>query len=121
MLVQRGGHKVQSGTYWNLDNGERMEIAGEHILPGNNSVAYLRMPTIAVLTAGPVLGLLYALFLPFIGIVMTITLITGKLISRLFNVSLKSTGFGWRPVESYLEGKQRQKKIHKGTSKDEKM
>ena len=43
----------------------------------------------------------YAVFLPFIGIAMMLTLIGQKLISVLVRVTVKSTGFGWSPTEAY--------------------
>lgn len=107
MLVQRGGNKVKTGTYWNLANGQRVDMNETGNLPGGSDLMYVRMSTAGVLMAGPVLGLAYALFLPFIGIAMTLKLIGRKLIDNLVSVSVKSSSFGWRPLESYLEGKQR--------------
>jgi hypothetical protein len=107
MLTYRGGHKVQKGTYWNLARGERIDVTGESVLPGDRGTLFVRMSTAGVLLAGPVLGLLYAVFLPFIGIAMTLILIGKKLVSGLVQVAVKSTSFGWRPIESYLDGKQR--------------
>jgi hypothetical protein len=55
-----------------------------------------------VMLAGPVIGLLYAVFLPFIGIAMTLVMIGKTLISGLVIVAVKRTSFGWRPIEAYL-------------------
>jgi hypothetical protein len=108
MLV-RGGHKVQKGTYWNMANGQRVDIAQESTLPGDDKTMYVKMSTAAVLVAGPVLGLLFAAFLPFIGIAMTISLLGKRIAKGLVNTSVMSTSFGWRPIEAYLEGKKRKK------------
>jgi hypothetical protein len=110
MFTHRGGHKVQKGTYWNLGRGERVDIANEGILPGDRSIQYIKMSTAAVLLAGPVIGLLYAVFLPFIGIAMTLMLIGKKLTTGLAHAAVKSATFGWKPIEAYLDGKQRRKK-----------
>ena len=120
-MLHRGGHKVPKGTYWNLAGGQRVDVGNESILPGDNRVIYVRMSTVAVLLAGPIIGLLYAVFLPFIGIAMTLVLITRKLISGLVHVAVKSTTFGWRPIEAYLDGKQRRKMKAKETKGHEKM
>lgn len=67
-----------------------------------------------VMLVGPVIGLLYAVFLPFIGIGKT-------LISGLVLVAVKCTSFGWRPIEAYLDGKQLRKKEAKEMKRHEKM
>jgi hypothetical protein len=117
MLTYRGGHKVQKGTYWNLARGERFDVAGEGVLPGDHGALFVKMSTAGVLLAGPVLGLLYAVFLPFIGIAMTLILVGRKLVSGVVQVAVKSTSFGWRPIESYLDGKQRRQKELKETKR----
>jgi len=77
MLRHNGGEMVGKGTYWNLTNGERIDIAEEGTLPVGRT--YYRMPAAAVLVAAPVLGLLYAAFLPFIGIAMLVKLVAQKI------------------------------------------
>jgi hypothetical protein len=120
-MLAYSGHKVQTGTYWNMANGQRIDITEESILPDSNGAAYIKMPAVALLAVGPVLGLLFAAFLPFIGIAMTLSLIGKKLVSGLVNLSVKSSSFGWQPIEAYLDGKQRKQKDVKGTRKDDKM
>ncbi|OGW42454.1 MAG: hypothetical protein A2010_17310 [Nitrospirae bacterium GWD2_57_9] len=120
MLTYKGGYKVQKGTYWDLANGERIDMNGEGILPGDRRTMFVKMPAAAVLLAGPVLGLLYAVFLPFIGIAMTLVLVGKKLVSGVVHVAVKSTSFGWRPIESYLDGKQRKKRDMKETKRHDK-
>jgi hypothetical protein len=78
MLKHNGGDRVGKGTYWNLTNGERIDIRDEGILPGDVKKAYYRMPAAAIIVAGPVLGLMYAAFLPFIGIAMVVKLVAQK-------------------------------------------
>jgi hypothetical protein len=101
---------VGKGTYWNLARGERVDIAEQGMLPGDSTIRYVRMSTVAILLAGPVFGLLYAVFLPFIGIAMTLILIARKLAGGLVQAAVKSTSFGWRPIEAYLDGKRRKKR-----------
>ena len=108
-MLTRGGHKVQAGTYWNMTDGSRTDMAVEGMLPGGLETMYLRAPGIAVLAAGPVLGLLFAVFLPFIGIAMAISLAVKKIAAGLASAAAGSVSFGWRPIEAYLAGRKRKK------------
>jgi len=118
MLMHRGGHTVTQGTYWNVTNGQRVDVSSEESLPGNGHTRYIKMSVAMMLLAGPALGLIYALFLPFIGIAMTLGLIGKKLISGVAHVAVKSTTFSWRPIEAYLNGKQRRKSGMQKTKRD---
>jgi hypothetical protein len=110
MLINRGGQKASPGTYWNLADGRRIDLAAEGVLPENSKSVFIKMPTVGILFAGPLLGLLYAVFLPFIGIAMTLILIGTKLVNGVAHVAAKSTSFGWNPVEAYLEGRRKKSK-----------
>ena len=66
------------------------------------------------MVAGPVLGLMYALFLPFIGIAMLVKLVGHKVGGEMRELAHGSASFGWSPNESYLTGRKR-----KGAKKDE--
>ena len=117
MLRHNGGEMVGKGTYWNLTNGERIDIAEEGTLPVGRT--YYRMPAAAVLVAAPVLGLLYAAFLPFIGIAMLAKLVAQKIGGGVLETVPSSASFGWRPSESYLSGrKKRAKKDEDSKEKD---
>lgn len=120
MLLYNGGHTATQGTYWNVTNGERVDVSSEASLPGNGGTRYIKMSGAMILLAGPALGLIFALFLPFIGIAMTLGLIGKKLVSGVAQVAVKSTTFGWRPIEAYLNGKQRRKSGTQETGKNEK-
>jgi len=110
MLKYKGGHKVGKGTYWNLSDGRREDVMGEGTLPGDEKSTYLKVPSIVMLLLGPVLGLLYVLTLPFVGIAMVVMLLIGKANVMLLQVFGRTVSFGWRPVESYLSGKKRKGK-----------
>ena len=114
MLRHNGGDRVGKGTYWNLSNGERIDITDEGTLPGDVRKTYYRMPAAAIIVAGPVLGLLYAAFLPFIGIAMLVKLVVQKAGGGVMEMVQGSASFGWRPSESYLTGKK-----EKETKKEE--
>jgi hypothetical protein len=110
MLTYKGGNKVEKGTYWELSSGQRIDVANEAILSGDNSSTYLRMSAGFMLLAGPVIGLLYVVLLPFIGIATVATVAARKVIGGAFNLIGKSLSFGWRPRTAYLAGKKKKDK-----------
>ncbi len=110
MLRYKGGHKVNKGTYWNFTTGERVDISNEGVLPGDRKTVYFRLPATGILILGPILGLLYAAFLPFIGIAMLLKMTVQKIGGGVFSLTKSSASFGWRPSESYLVGKKKNNK-----------
>jgi hypothetical protein len=108
-MLNKGGHTVKAGTYWNMMNGERVDMGQDGVLPGNGHTMYVKASSGVMLAAGPVLGLIFAVFLPFIGIAMTISLIGKKVAEGLANAAAGSVSFGWRPIEAYLAGRKRKK------------
>lgn len=69
-----------------------------------------RMPPGLSLIVGPLMGLLYVLFLPFIGLVMVTILTLKKLGVSLFSLVRTVAAFGWRPMEAYLAGRKKHPK-----------
>ncbi len=71
MLKHKGGDAVKKGFYgssrrWTI---EMIEADGG-TLPGAADERYIKLPVLAVLVAAPIMGLAFAVFLPFIGFVM---------------------------------------------------
>ena len=116
MLKHNAGTKVGKGTYWNFSNGERIDISTEGVLPGGRDTVYYRLPATGIVALGPVLGLIYAVFLPFIGIAMLVKVILQKVATAVTAPTQRAASFGWRPSESYLAGK---KKGSEAAKKDE--
>ena len=110
MLRHSGGDKAGKGTYWNLTNGERVDIKDEGRLPGDANKTFYKMPAAAIIVAAPVIGLAYAAFLPFIGIAMFVKLVAQKIGGGVMETVHGSASFGFRPSESYLAGKKKGKK-----------
>ncbi|MDA8079321.1 MAG: hypothetical protein M0Z79_10340 [Nitrospiraceae bacterium] len=115
MFRHNAESKVGKGTYWNFSTGERVDISSEGVLPGNTGTTYYKLPAAGIVVLGPILGLLYAAFLPFIGIAMLLKLVLRKIASAVMAPAQRSASFGWRPSESYLAGK----KKGAGAGKDE--
>jgi hypothetical protein len=69
-----------------------------------------KVATVGMLLAGPIIGLLYVVFLPFIGIATLAAVASRKILVGAANVAGKTIAFGWRPVEAYLAGRKKGKK-----------
>jgi len=117
-MLNKGGHTVKAGTYWNLANGSRVQMEQEGALPGSGQTRYIKAHVAVMLMAAPVIGLVFAVFLPFIGIAMTISLVGKKLAEGVVSAAAGSMSFGWRPIEAYLAGKK--KKNEARAKKDKK-
>ncbi|MFZ2197472.1 MAG: hypothetical protein WAV13_07060, partial [Thermodesulfovibrionales bacterium] len=76
-------------------------------------------PAAAIIVAGPVLGLMYALFLPFIGIAMVVKLVGQKAGAGVMEMVHGSASFGWRPSESYLTGRKNEAKKDEASKETE--
>jgi len=64
-----------------------------------------------ILVAGPFVGLLYVVLLPFAWIVAALVIISKQLAGVL--ASKTHSSFGWRPIESYLAGRRNKKAANK--------
>ncbi len=113
MLTSKGGQRVGKGTYWDLRKGQRVDIAHEGVLPGDATATYFRISSAAVLLLGPVIGLFYAILMPFIGIATVATLAGRKVLGALYTLVAKSISFGWQPKNAYLSGKKKKKEEKK--------
>ncbi|MGD0884213.1 MAG: hypothetical protein ABSA46_04930 [Thermodesulfovibrionales bacterium] len=106
MTRYKGGDRVRKGTYWDFKSGNRVDMAGEGILPGDERSKYVRCPPVLVLLSGPVVGLFYVVALPFIALGTILTLAAGKLLTGIVSI----VPFGWRPGEAHLGGKRKKQK-----------
>lgn len=109
-MKYKGGQKVGKGTYWNVSDGTRVDIPDEGILPGDESITYKKVPPGIVLLAGPVIGLLYVIVMPFMAVATIVTLVGRKIVGSLLNLLGSLVSFGWRPREAHLTGKKKGKK-----------
>jgi len=108
-MLNKGGNTVAAGTYWNMANGSRIDMHVEGVLPGGKDTRYIKAPAAVMLMAAPLLGLLFAVFLPFIGIAMAVQVVARKVGGGLQNAAAASASFAWRPVEAYLTGRKKRK------------
>jgi hypothetical protein len=109
-IRHKGGEKVSKGNYWNLTNGQRVIVRNEETLPGDDTSTYYKINPVIILAAGPVLGLLYAAFLPFIGIAMVMQLLLAKMFAVTAGEVARVSTFNWSPAASFLAGRKHRNK-----------
>jgi urea transporter len=109
MFTLTGGQKVGSGTYWDITTGLRVDMDQEGALPGEKNAKYLKASAAAILLAGPILGFVYIIALPIMGVITALGLLLQKTLGSVFSLGRDIVSFGWRPSESYLGGKNKKK------------
>ena len=67
MTTRTAGETAKAGFYFNLRTWEMDLHRKDGALPGGEHDRYTRIPTVALLVLGPVMGFLFVIFLPFIG------------------------------------------------------
>lgn len=113
MFTYKGGSRVGRGTYWDLRIGLRVDVAEEDILPGDGASSYLKMPVAVMLLSGPIIGLLYAILMPVIGIGTVVVFAVRGILTGMYNLAVKTVSFGWRPRNAYLSGKKKKQEKEK--------
>ena len=75
-----GGATVPRGVYFNPRMWEFVQFENDEppVLPGDEGTRYIRVPAALTLIAGPVGGLVFVIFLPFLGIAGLITFLVYK-------------------------------------------
>jgi hypothetical protein len=87
MTKFKSGDRVKAGFYWNLKEWEAHIVKPEGgLLPGGEDIKYVRLPLLAVLVLAPLMGAVYAFFLPFIGFAMVLAYLAGRL-RRMFTTT----------------------------------
>jgi hypothetical protein len=101
------GEFVAKGSYWNISTGELIRCETDGTRLAGKGETYLRAHPALILLAGPPLGLLYAMFLPLIGVLMVLKVLGSKLLAPVGHALASEAGFRWRPSEAYLSGKKK--------------
>ncbi len=114
MFRYRGSNEVGRGYYWNPKTWAIEMINTERgVLPGGAEVAYARVPVLALLLLAPIMGLAYAIFLPFIGFALLGDYVVRKLAAAVREAAAATAdmlGGEWRPGEAYLARRRRGRK-----------
>lgn len=109
MLTYRGGDAVGKGTYWNVTSGRRVDVMTETVLAGGGAATYVKAPAGVALLSMPIIGLIYVIAMPILGIAAIASITGGRLLGLVSGAVGKTLSFGWRPRNAYLSGKKRKK------------
>ncbi|MFB3855475.1 MAG: hypothetical protein ACE148_16875 [Vicinamibacterales bacterium] len=113
MARPAGGTNVRTGFYWNLRKWELTTVPRPGgVLPGGTGETYVKVPTLALLLVAPVMGGLYVMFLPFIGIAMVVGHLAhrGRAAARAGFMEVASMlNPNWAPAVAYLAAKKAKK------------
>jgi len=104
-----GGSSVPGGYYWNPRHGTMTPVTDPGgTLPGKPTDRYVRVHWLVALLAAPLLGGLFVVLLPFIGLAMMVRYaferITGQARAGARDLAATVTP-GWRPGEVHLTGR----------------
>jgi hypothetical protein len=91
------------------------------VLPGESRVKFIKTHPMVVVLAGPVLGIVYAVFLPLLGITMLVYMVSKKVFGWLLDHIWRTAGVRWNPYEAYLSGKKEspKRKRQRGNGADD--
>lgn len=109
MAANHGGELVKAGFFFNLDSWEISTITGREggILDGEPTARFLRVPVLAMLLLAPLMGALFAMFLPFIGIFLMAQFLADKAwhgVRYVAHALVGSLGPAWQPSAAHLAG-----------------
>ncbi len=108
MAINRGGDTVGGGYYWNLETWDAIFVEGPvGDLPGGPNEIYRAIPTLVLLFAAPIMGAVFVMFLPFIGIALMLQHITRAAIEAAGD-TMERAGRSMthvRPVVAFLAGR----------------
>ena len=105
MKRYHGAEKVEAGIYFNMKALSFASMSDEGPLPGTAADEYRSVPAVVMLIVGPMLGLVYAIFLPFIGLAMVAGILAGKLghlTADAVGASARVLRPAWQPAMSFL-------------------
>ncbi len=109
MARMNGGTSVPGGYYWNPRTWSITPVAKDgDRLPGKASDSFLRIHGAVALLLAPLLGGLFVVFLPFIGLALFFQWAVGKATGTARDGArdLAATVTpGWRPGEAHLTGR----------------
>lgn len=105
MKAYRAGEVAKPGLYLNPRQLSFRSVDEEGALPGKGDESYRRVPVLLLLVMGPLLGLAYAVFLPFIGFAVVAWLLGTKtvhLARGTARTAVRVLRPGWEPSMAFL-------------------
>ncbi len=71
MRTYTANTNAKGGYYFNIDEWNMLVVPEEgQVLPGEPGERYIKLPTLALFVAAPLIGAAFAMFLPFIGLAL---------------------------------------------------
>jgi hypothetical protein len=105
MKTYKGGETAKGGFYFNLTTKDIFTLEKDGMLPGQEKEHYFRVPVLLMLVGGPILGLFYVMFLPFISFAMVLMVLFQKAsagVRQLDRKLAKLATAEWRPGVAYF-------------------
>jgi hypothetical protein len=113
MKRYQGGTTVQGGYYWNLSSWEITPVEGDvGRLPNSTSANFLRLPLPLLFAVVPLMGALFAFFLPALGFVMVAWALAKTMAEMVRSAAGEMAATvtpAWRPGEAHFAGKPEEK------------
>jgi hypothetical protein len=91
MTTFTGTHEVDRGLYLNIKRFSLTVIERRGTLPGTEHDKYRRVPVLLMLAAAPLVGLVYVIFLPFVGFAAAAVLAAEKVKDAAADVRARRT------------------------------
>jgi hypothetical protein len=112
MKTYRGHQLVEPGIYFNARQLTFKSLDDDGRLPGGEVDVWRRVPALALLIVGPLMGLAYAIFLPLIGFAM----VGGALLRKAGELAVEAghaTGRvlrpAWQPARAFFSRRRKAK------------
>ena len=113
-----GNENVEPGIYFSLEHLSFVSMDESGQLPGSAETVYRRVPAIALLVVGPLVGLAYVIFLPLIGFVMlgrVVAATAWALAQDAAHALVRVLEPAWQPARAFLSRGKRKEKGEKAT------
>jgi len=105
MTTYHANQEVNPGVYFQPRQLAFQIVNPGQTLPGDGAETYYRVPVYAPLVLGPLLGLMYVLFLPLIGLVMLASFLFERLAQEIGDLAASSVRVlrpAWEPARAFL-------------------
>jgi hypothetical protein len=105
MKTYRSHQTVDEGIYFNARHLSFKSMDEDGRLPAEPDGTWRRVPALALLVVGPLLGLAYAIFLPLIGFAMVGGVVlrkAGELAVEAGHASARVLRPAWQPARAFL-------------------
>jgi len=105
MKTYRSGETVAPGLYLSVRQLAFKAVDEEGPLPGAAGETYRRVPALMMLVVGPLLGLVYVMFLPFLGVAMVTWLLGVKGVHAAEATARQAARVlrpGWEPAMAFF-------------------